>query len=373
MTLQSKRLILIAAMPNSPHLSHAGGQVTATRGLLQYCVDKGIAVEPIDTAQSSFPIPSFRRRLMRGLSRTAYLVSMLLRKRASGAVIFAGEGGSLAERCLQAALCRIFQVPAAVCLRSGYILSDAQRDERLRRLYARLLLWPEQIVVQGASWIDEMAKLGLPTSRVSVVANWLPPEFPIVANVNPAPAMHPIRFLFVGWLTERKGLRELMQAFDLAAPMGKATLTIVGGGDLMDEVVAWARQHGDAVTIAGWVDGSDVLKLYDASDVLLLPSYAEGFPNVVIEAMARGLPVIATSIGAIPDTLNDGRNGVVIAPRDGAALAAAMARYIVEPERVRSEGAAALATTVELHGWHNNCARLLALAGIGHADQPIEK
>ncbi len=310
---------------------------------------------------------------MRGLLRTARLVSLLLRKRVSGAVIFAGEGGSLAERCLQAALCRIFRVPAAVCLRSGYILTDAQGNERLRRLYARLLSWPEQVVVQGASWIGEMSKLGLPTNQVRVVANWLPPEFPIVANVDPSPATYPIRFLFVGWLTERKGIRELMQAFDLVAPMGKAMLTVVGGGDLMDELVVWARQHGDAVTIAGWIEGPDVLNLYDASDVLLLPSYAEGFPNVVIEAMARGLPVIATSIGAIPDTLTDGRNGVVIAPRDGAALAAAMTHYIVQPERVRREGAAALTTATELHGWRNNCALLLALAGVGHAAAPTAK
>jgi glycosyltransferase involved in cell wall biosynthesis len=370
MTAPTRALVVIGAMPDSPHFVHAGGQVTATRGLLQYCAEAGIAVAPIDTTQSSFPIPSFARRTLRGLARTARLLGLLARRRVGGAIIFAGEGGSLAERCLQAALCRAARVPAVVCLRSGYILTDARDSEKHRRLYARLLAWPARVVVQGKSWIGEMAALGFPVDRVEVVPNWLPPEFPVLPAPRAASANPVLRLLFVGWLTERKGIRELMQAFDDVTTGADVSLAIAGGGDLAEELDRWVGQHGSRAIVAGWVESDALIAHYDAADVLVLPSYAEGFPNVVIEAMARGLPVIATRVGAIPDTLTDGHNGALIDAQDSAGLAAAIRPYIANPELVSRHGAAALATAIDQHSWRDNCGRLLALAGMA---QPATK
>lgn len=363
MNFSSRALVVIGAMPDSPHFVHAGGQVTATRGLLQFCAKVGVTVESIDTTQSSFPMPSFTRRMLRGLARTAKLLTLLLRRRVGGAIIFAGEGGSLAERCLQAALCRILGVPAVVCLRSGYILTDAQGSEKHRKIYARLLAWPERVIVQGDSWLGDMAALGFTVDRVKVVPNWLPPEFPVLSVPRPKPAYPMLNLLFVGWLTERKGIRELMQAFDAVSSTQQVKLTIAGGGDLAKELDQWAHAHGDAVALAGWVESEQLLALYDQSDVLVLPSYAEGFPNVVIEAMARGMPVIATRVGAIPDTLRSGENGVLIEARDSAALADAFRHYIGQPGDLVCHGAAALNRAITQHSWENNCGRLLAMVG----------
>ena len=93
---------------------------------------------------------------------------------------------------------------------------------------------------------------------------------------------------------------------------------------------------GSAVTFAGHVPyGPALFDLYDAHDVLVLPSFTEGFPQVVLEAMARGLPVVATSVGGVPRVLRDGINGRLVAPGDAEALAAAVT------ELVRDDSAAA--------------------------------
>jgi glycosyltransferase involved in cell wall biosynthesis len=86
-----------------------------------------------------------------------------------------------------------------------------------------------------------------------------------------------------------------------------------------------ARPDASAVTFAGHVPyGPALFDLYDAHDVLVLPSFTEGFPQVVLEAMARGVPVVATSVGGVPRVLKNQVNGRLVAPGDAEAVARAV-------------------------------------------------
>jgi len=153
---------------------------------------------------------------------------------------------------------------------------------------------------------------------------------PRARRVSGAPA----RLLYVGRLAPEKGVEVLLDAFArirAAIPEAPPRLTIAGydyrGGVYGDQFRSRveAQPYAPAVTFAGHVPyGPALFGLYDAHDVLVLPSFTEGFPQVVLEAMARGVPVVATSVGGVPRVLTDRVNGRLVEPGDAEAVARAV-------------------------------------------------
>jgi teichuronic acid biosynthesis glycosyltransferase TuaC len=132
--------------------------------------------------------------------------------------------------------------------------------------------------------------------------------------------------IYVGRFIEAKGLFELMEAFrQLAAADPKLRLVLVGNG-VLDTVLrnkASELQLADRVIFTGGLQPSEVCDWIGASDVLTLPSWSEGYPNVVVEGVACGRPVVATDVGGTREILHE-HNGILIPPRQAATLAQAL-------------------------------------------------
>lgn len=146
-------------------------------------------------------------------------------------------------------------------------------------------------------------------------------------------------FVFVGRIVRDKGINELVSAFDrLHKEHNDVRLVLVGPReDNLDPVTPATLQRierGDGIEAVG--RQSDVLPYYAAADALVFPSYREGFPNVVIEAGALGLPSIVTDINGSREIIIDGQNGVIIPPQDEQALYQAMKDFVEHPEKVAS-------------------------------------
>ena len=131
-------------------------------------------------------------------------------------------------------------------------------------------------------------------------------------------------------------------------PEGRARLALVmaGDGDLRPKVAARLAEAGLASIC--WLPGSqdDTPELLRALDIFVLPSLAEGISNTILEAMASGLPVIATAVGGNSELVQDGRTGSLVPRADPEALAAALLRYVVDPELRRAHGLAGRARAV---------------------------
>ena len=143
-------------------------------------------------------------------------------------------------------------------------------------------------------------------------------------------------WLAVGRLDHAKDYPNLLNAFsDVSGRHPNVRLVVAGEGPLKGELHSMIQrlQIDDCVRLLGL--RMDMPALYAASDALVLSSAWEGMPNVVLEAMASATPVVATSVGAVPEVVADGVSGLIVPPRDHRALSSAMAQMIKLPEETR--------------------------------------
>jgi glycosyltransferase involved in cell wall biosynthesis len=142
-----------------------------------------------------------------------------------------------------------------------------------------------------------------------------------------APSREPVRAIYIGRLAPRKGLDEILDAFSLLQGKNVARLVIAGSGP--DEAALKARVQSlgldEDVRFAGPAYGEHKARLLRESDLLLLPSYSEGLPYALLEAMAAGVVPVVTRVGAIPDVVEEGVHGAFVPLREAGPIAGAIA------------------------------------------------
>ncbi|MFC5381883.1 glycosyltransferase family 4 protein [Aquipuribacter nitratireducens] len=150
----------------------------------------------------------------------------------------------------------------------------------------------------------------------------------------------PLRVLFVGRLVPEKGPSVLLDAVR-RMPDVPLEVQVVGAGDLADDLAAVVARHGlgDRVRLVGPLGQDELPARYGWADVLCLPSFAEGLPVVLMEAMATGLPVVTTPIAGVGELVEDGVSGLLCPPGRADLLAACLRRLAEDPALRRRLGA----------------------------------
>lgn len=163
--------------------------------------------------------------------------------------------------------------------------------------------------------LDSKSKIALENigfNNVSVVPNFIDS-----VNVNNAYNSRSKDFIFIGWVVKTKGIEELLSAWEkISEKYSDYVLKIVGPYN--DKYLKYLKDNFSFKNIifCGEKSHEDTLKELSGSKALILPSYTEGFPNVILEAMAYQIPCIATDVGAIKDMLGNGDAGIVIRPKN---------------------------------------------------------
>jgi glycosyltransferase involved in cell wall biosynthesis len=209
--------------------------------------------------------------------------------------------------------------------------------ERLRPWYRNLTLKTLQranlVICLSESWRDYYLTLGIDPEKLVALPNpvLVPETVPDRSNRKE------VHFLYLGLMTELKGVYDLLQAFASLpqSTRNKARLVMAGNGEL-DRVRQTALELGieDSLTVYDWVGPDERDRLLEASDVFLLPSYIEGLPMGMLEAMSYAMPVITTPVGGIPEYVKDGVTGMLVDPGAVDRLAKAM-ETAIESEEVR--------------------------------------
>lgn len=210
------------------------------------------------------------------------------------------------------------------------LLSQTREDIEVARRYR--LCRPDRIEYIG-NGIDvrRFSRAAVPGARAAVRAALGFADGDVVVGV-------------VGRLVDEKGFREFARALEILLPAHPRLRGLLvaphdaGQSDALDPDRLLAAVDRSRVVHLGHRD--DMPEIYAAMDVFALPSYREGLPRTVMEAAAMGLPVVASDIRGCREVVRDGKTGLLVAPRDAAALAAALGSLIDDPERRRSMGEA---------------------------------
>lgn len=328
-------LLIVGAFPK-PGTRIFGGIATACRSLMRSTLPEQFTIVTVDSTQRSNPAPGLPVRLALAVGRAGRFVHILARSRPDAILLFCSAGASVLEKGAMAWLARALGIPSLVFPRGGRLMGAARRS-RLQRAWIRASLrGASWFLCQGPAWqrfaVDEM---GFTADHAPVVLNWTatPELLAIGAHRRPRAPGRPVHLLFLGWLEENKGVFELIEAVRGLAGAWPLRLTIAGRGHAEQEARERVASAGlsEVVHFAGWTEGEALLELFAEADVLVLPSWAEGMPNAVIEALSAKLAVVATSVGNIPDLLTDGREALLVPPRRPDALQDAIERVLADP------------------------------------------
>lgn len=206
-----------------------------------------------------------------------------------------------------------------------------------QRIIADTFARCDRVIALSEQWNKTLTKM-FPEARVTTIPN------PVELPASPALLeMQPPTALFLGRIVEAKGVIDLLHAWPkVLESVPSAQLVLAGAGDI-GTVSAVAERLGVSglVEFTGWVDGDRKLQLLRRASVFVLPSHAEAMPMAVLEAMAFGLPVVATRVGGIPHAARDGTDGLLVEVGDVAALAAALTAVLANRALCTEMGASA--------------------------------
>lgn len=237
----------------------------------------------------------------------------------------------------------------------GWDVSDPRGERRkyriMRRLYRPFVNYYVALSAHLESYL--LDAVGLPKARLTRICNGVDTAlFHPAASERELLAGSPFnesRFQVIGTvgrLQTIKGQINLVLAFAqllerMPHKAGALRLMIAGEGPLRDEIQAEILRLGleDKVWLAG--ERTDIPQVMRATDIFVLPSLAEGISNTILEAMASGLPVVATNVGGNSELVDSGQTGQLVAAADPTALSTAIGRYVEHPELMREHGAAA--------------------------------
>jgi glycosyltransferase involved in cell wall biosynthesis len=231
--------------------------------------------------------------------------------------------------------------------------SDPSPPSRLR-LERQLARDAALVVATCTDEVTELRALGVPASRLAVVPcgvdlDRFSPRGPRAARDG----RH--RILSLGRLVERKGVETTIRAM---AAVPDAELVIAGGGDAIADAeqarlatIAAAGGVQDRIRLVGQIPRDDVPALLRSADVVVSVPWYEPFGMVPLEAMACGVPVIASAVGGHLDTVVDGRTGALVPARDPAAVAQRLRELLADPARLAAIGSAAAARARTRYGW----------------------
>jgi len=254
---------------------------------------------------------------------------------------------------------RHFGVPVCVTLRGGDI-DLLPRFRMRRRVIQRTLRRADRVFAVSQHLARGAVALGLPPKRLRIIPNGIDPHTFSPMDRSTARAglkisMQQPLLLCVGNLLAEKGQHVLIDALDVLRRRGTVAphLTIVGSDQwgkrrYTEQLKQRIRELGLAsqVTFAGSQPQAALRQWYSAADLLVLPTFREGCPNVVREALACGTPVVASNVGGVPELIGSDAVGLLVAPGDVVGLAGA-----IEAALQREWDRAAIATVGGQRTW----------------------
>ena len=204
----------------------------------------------------------------------------------------------------------------------------------------------DKLIVLSVSWQRFFESIGVVSHKIVVLNNIVsPPDFKEIKRTD-----NKLHLMFMGEISKRKGGFDLLQAIsDNKEYFRDKLLLRMGGNEVDGDVKAFIKEHGleDFVSYEGWISGDKKVSCLNWEDIYILPSYNEGLPIAILEAMSYKHPVISTPVGGIPEIVKTGLNGILIEPGNLREMADAIKYYIKKKEQIKIQGEQAYRTVID--------------------------
>ena len=290
--------------------------------------------------------PTRKRGLLRRIAFGAWLgARTTFRTMRSGAVL--ADIHAVSDRSLLSHAAVMFGVrlagrPALLRIHGGDFDRVFEQASGMHRAIIRLILRSAtSVIVLSEGWRSRISAIE-PRATVDVISNSV--DCKVFTALSTRPARNCRRILFLANFCERKGHFDALKAIARLVPRFPDLVLALGGEDrdpgtrqLMERD---AERLGvlDQIEFLGTVSGESKIRAFRDADALILPSHTENMPISIMEAMAAGLPVVATAVGAVGEMIEDGETGLLINARDPEALAERLERLLLDAEYARRLG-----------------------------------
>jgi glycosyltransferase involved in cell wall biosynthesis len=354
------RVLLIANTLPPADISGVGEQVLQLASGLEA---RGHDVEILGRGQNGAPgpkllfpvavVPAFLRRLR---EYRPHVVQVHESDGALVAFLTRVLGAMVAPRPVLTALLQVSYIEEIRAVRALRYRGEVLGRPGRRELVFRFFKAPIQVVFGClTAWLADLVLAPSLVTAGEIVRDYKVGRVGVVPNVTGGlswdevevrPARGRANLLYIGRLRIRKGVEVLLQAVAALRHQHRAMkLIIVGDGEQRQalEAMATREELDNAVDFLGRQSPEQVRRLLGTSSALVVPSIYEGMPLVILEAMERGVPVVASAVSGIPEVVVDGETGWLVPPEDPAELAHALGEILADPEEALRRGSA---------GWH---------------------
>jgi len=312
--LQKRNIIFIGSFKTKNSDQVFGGQTFACETLINSKLNNFFNWYLIDTTSKSNKNYYFFIRLFYALKRFLKLIYYLTFKNIDYLLIFTGDGNSFIEKGVITFICSfIFNKKVILAPRSG-TLQDNIEKSKIFKIFAKVVFkYSYKIICQSEIWKSFFTPYANKEDKLIIIENAI--EFTNYSNLKIFHNKDTVSILFLAWVDFNKGIFELIDACLMLKKQNILfKLYIAGDGRHFNEIKFKIIKYdlSENIFMLGWVSNKTKYNLLENSDIFILPTHFEGYPNSLIEAMLSGKACIATKIGSIPDIIKHMENGLLI-------------------------------------------------------------
>ncbi|NEQ04545.1 MAG: glycosyltransferase family 4 protein [Moorea sp. SIO4E2] len=325
------------------------GGIASVQKLILRNAPSHVQIQHIPTTCTDGENGSITRKILAFGKALGKLLWKLSRKKADLIHVHFCQRGSTLRKMILMLVALAFDVPVVLHAHgSEYKLFYTGLPQWAKRIISSLFRQSAYLIVLSQSWKNfYQSSFGLKAEQVVILPN--PVEFP--SKIPERTSCNQIMLVFLGQIGQRKGVFDLIRAFASLPPEHKTCSKLILAGDGEVEQACQLVESldlGDYIKVPGGIDSGQRDALLAKANIFVLPSYNEGLPMALLEAMGWGLPVITTPVGGIPEVVTHAENGLIINPGDIEQLSDTL-KSLIENKSLRiSLGAKARTSVVPL-------------------------